>query len=99
MKVSFTPRAIADREAIFLYLSQRSPSGARNVMSRLRRGIDLLSTQPYQGPETDEDGVRVLFVGKYPYKVFYRVGEDTIEILHIRHAARRPSEFESDYSE
>ena len=41
----------------------------------------------------------MLFVGKYPYKVSYRVREDVVEILYIRHTARRPSEFENDEQE
>ena len=28
----------------------------------------------------------------YPFRIFYRARSDTIEILHIRHAARRPME-------
>ncbi len=29
-------------------------------------------------------------LGHYPYKIFYRLSTDTVEILHIHHAARRP---------
>jgi plasmid stabilization system protein ParE len=29
-------------------------------------------------------------VGRYHYKIFYSVGADAIEILHVRHGARRP---------
>jgi len=29
-------------------------------------------------------------LGHYPYKILYRVTADTVEILHIHHAARRP---------
>jgi toxin ParE1/3/4 len=94
MKVWFTPRAFADRAAIFDYLSVRSPDGARNVVKQLRHAIDILSSQPLSGHKTDVDNVRVLFLGRYPYKIFYRVSEDTIEILHIRHTSRRPSEIE-----
>jgi toxin ParE1/3/4 len=34
--------------------------------------------------------VRVTSLGRYPYKIFYRVADDTLEILHIHHAARQP---------
>jgi len=34
--------------------------------------------------------VRVAPLGHYPYKIFYRVRADTVEILHIHHAAREP---------
>jgi plasmid stabilization system protein ParE len=32
----------------------------------------------------------VLPVGRYPYKIFYRVADEAVEILHIHHAAREP---------
>jgi toxin ParE1/3/4 len=94
MKARFTPRAGADRAAILDYLSIRSPVGARNVANQLRNAIDVLSSQPLNGHMTDMDTIRVLLVGKYPYKVFYRIGADAVEILHIRHTSRRPSEIE-----
>jgi plasmid stabilization system protein ParE len=34
--------------------------------------------------------VRAVLVLRYPYKIFYRVRGDTVEILHIRHTAQRP---------
>jgi toxin ParE1/3/4 len=99
MKLRLTPRAFADREAIFQHLRKKSPAGARNVMSRLRQALELVVAQPYSGPATDSGAVRVLFVGKYPYKVFYRVRADAIEVVHIRHTAQRPSAFEEEQPE
>jgi addiction module RelE/StbE family toxin len=94
MKVRFTRRAFADREAIFDYLHQRSPAGAGNVMARFRHAVEQLSSQPFIGIETDHEDVRVLFVGRYPFKLFYRVRDGTIEILHIRHTSRRPADLD-----
>lgn len=34
--------------------------------------------------------VRVKVVSRYGYKIFYSVEADSIEILHVRHGARRP---------
>ncbi|MEZ5787999.1 MAG: type II toxin-antitoxin system RelE/ParE family toxin [Xanthobacteraceae bacterium] len=42
------------------------------------------------GYRTENPQVRVIFVGDYPYKIFYRIRGSNIEILHIRHTARRP---------
>jgi hypothetical protein len=36
------------------------------------------------------EGVRVLPLTRYPYKIVYRVGSEAIEVLHIHHAAREP---------
>jgi plasmid stabilization system protein ParE len=29
-------------------------------------------------------------IGRYPYLVFYTLGDDEIVILHVRHGARKP---------
>ena len=90
MRVRYTPDAFTDREQIFEYLRERSPGGARNVLASIREAVRLLAEQPYSGYVTNEPDVRVKFVIRHPYKIFYRVRRDAVEILHIRHAARRP---------
>lgn len=89
MRVLLTPRAYVDREAIFSFLNARSEAGAKAVMSRLRLAIQQLSTQPMNGRATDIEAVRVLFVGKYPYKIFYTIEGENLIILHIRHTAQK----------
>jgi hypothetical protein len=34
------------------------------------------------------EGVRVVPLVRYPYRIFYRVAGDAAEILHVHHAAR-----------
>jgi toxin ParE1/3/4 len=88
MKVRYTPAAFADRERILDYLRERSAGGARNVAGSIREAIAQLKDHPESGYRTDNPNVRVKFVVRYPYKIFYRV-RDEIEILHIRHTSRR----------
>ena len=90
MRVRYTPEAFADRERIFEYLRERSPSGARRVLARIRGAVRLLGEQPYSGYQSNDPEVRVKFVVRYPYKIFYRVRNDVVEIVHIRHTSRRP---------
>ena len=90
MRVRYTPEAFADRERIFEYLGERSPGGVRHVMASIREAVTLLSDQPYSGYRTNDPDVLVKFVARYPYKIFYRVRGDSIEIAHIRHTSRRP---------
>ena len=89
MNVRFSPRARGDVEDIFQYLSQRSPSGAGNVMAAIFAGVEFIAEHPYASECTDDAGIRVHVVQRYRYKIFYRVDE-TVEILHIRHTSRRP---------
>jgi toxin ParE1/3/4 len=88
MRVRYAPEAFADRERIIEYLQERSPGGARNVAASIRDAVAQLREHPLSGYRTDDPEVRVLFIVRYPYKIFYRVRE-TVEILHIRHTSRR----------
>jgi toxin ParE1/3/4 len=89
MRVRYTPEAFSDRERIIEYLKERSISGAQNVVTSIREAVAQLGKQPHSGYRTDRPDVRVLFVVRYPYKIFYRVRDDVVEILHIRHTSRR----------
>lgn len=89
MRVRYTPAAFSDRERILEYLRERSPNGARNVAASIREAVAQLGDQPLSGYRTDNPDVRVMFVVRYPYKIFYRVRETVVEILHIRHTSRR----------
>lgn len=91
MRLRYTKRALADIDRIGSYLSERSPQGAANVLSRIEGVISSLADHPRSGRATDRRNVRVRVAGEYPYLVFYRVRTDgDVSILHVRHAERRP---------
>lgn len=94
MRLRVTRRAFSDLEQIRRYLVLRSGPGARKVMSRLDEAIDRIARQPSLGTPTDIDDISVMFVGRYPYKIFYRIRDDELQILHIRHTARVPSDLD-----
>ena len=87
MRVRYTPEAFADRERILEYPRERSASGARNVAKSIREAVTQLGEQPLSGYRNDNPDV--MFVVRYPYKIFYRVRETVVEVLHIRHTSRR----------
>lgn len=39
-------------------------------------------------PKTDEPGVRMAPLGRYPYLIFYAIERDDVVVLHVRHGAR-----------
>ena len=94
MRVRYSPRAFADREAIFAYIEERSPQGARNVKRAIINAVRLLGSHPYMAPPTDVPGVRELSVPRRPYKVYYRIERSEIWIVHIRDARRKPGQGE-----
>ena len=52
--------------------------------------INTLGAFPERHPVIKELGVRALWLGRYPYLVYYQIRQNEVAIVHIRHAARRP---------
>jgi toxin ParE1/3/4 len=94
MRVRYTPRAFADREAIFEYINRRNPRAAQEIKAFLERRISELGDLEIRHRMIPNLGVHALWVGRYPYIIYYRVGKDEISVVHIRHAARRSWEGE-----
>ena len=91
MKVVYRARALADIDGIFQFLNERSPTGARNVLRAGRDGIGDIADNPLAAQRTSDPDIRVKMLGRYRYKIFYSVlGTELVEIIHVRHAARRP---------
>jgi plasmid stabilization system protein ParE len=89
MKLRYRELALSDLDRIFHYLDQRSPAGARNVINAIHSAIDDVAHDPLGARGTSDPTVRVKVVRRYGYKVFYSVKGDAVEILHVRHGARR----------
>jgi toxin ParE1/3/4 len=89
MRARYTETALAEVNEIFAYISERNPSAAKRVVARVERTVRNLGDYPEMAQEADEDGVRRMPVGRYPFIVFYTVEADEVVILHVRHGARR----------
>jgi plasmid stabilization system protein ParE len=89
MNVVYAPRALRELESIGVYLTERNPHGAANVLGAIKSSIDTLGFFPQIGRLVDDAGHRRVPVVRYPYLIFYRMDGDELLILHIRHASRR----------
>jgi toxin ParE1/3/4 len=57
--------------------------------------IERLRRSPEKAPRlVQRPDIRVIPVIRYPFRIFYRVRDDTIGILHIQHTSRRPLDFD-----
>ena len=90
MRVCYRELALSDLDRIFHYLNERSPAGARKVIDSIHEAIGDIARNPLSARRTSESTVRVKVVSQYGYKIFYSVEADSVEILHVRHGARRP---------
>jgi toxin ParE1/3/4 len=90
MNIRYRARALADLDDIFQFLNERSPTGARNVLRALADAVDDIAEYPLAAPLTSDPDIRVKILGRYRYKIFFSIGTDEfVEIIHVRHAARR----------
>ena len=90
MRLIITRPARADLEEIRIYLEANYPRVSRTVTMRLRETLVRIEKWPHIGKEVRErPGVHIVPIVRYPYKIFYRVKSNTVEILHIHHSSRK----------
>jgi toxin ParE1/3/4 len=92
--VKLMPRARRDLASIFNYIHASESDAALRWYSGLKEAILTLEEHPYRCALTPESNrLRHLLYGNKPrvYRVIYRILESdgVVEILHIRHGARR----------
>jgi toxin ParE1/3/4 len=91
MKVVYTSAALRDVDEIADWLAVHYPTIAPAVERRIRSVIAHIGRWPDSARRSAKrPEVRVVPVGRYPYKILYRTMADSVEILHVHHAARRP---------
>ena len=90
MRLIYTDDARNDLANILQFTSTHYPTALAGLQTRLRRIEGRISRHPESTePVVGRPGVRVVPFVRYPFKLFYRVTADAVEVLHIHHAARR----------
>jgi len=92
MKVEYAKRALSDLRNIADHHSgSDNPALGERIEAGIKRTIGRITRAPESGRGVAQRlGVRVVPLLRYRYLIFYRVADDTIRILHIRHMSRRP---------
>ncbi len=89
MRVVITAEAEADLKQIAGYISEQSIDTAPNFMRELREKCESLADAPRAYPlvpRHERFGIRRRPLGNY--LIFYRIGTDVIDVVHILHGAR-----------
>jgi plasmid stabilization system protein ParE len=94
-RVEITPEAEAEIKEAYLWIHSDSPANAARWRRGLLEAACSLSQQPMRCPLAPESAwfkqeIRQLLYGKRGgvYRVLFVIGEKTVSILHVRHAAR-----------
>jgi plasmid stabilization system protein ParE len=90
MRVRYAPQAQLDIASIYNHTVVQNPTAAPRVEDHIHSAIELLATFPGLGVATDEEDVRRLPPGRFPYTVFYQVDERAgeVHILRVIRASR-----------
>jgi len=95
-RVRLLPRAESDLHGLFQYLIENAPWQGAEWFNGLEEAIRSLRDYPERcrvvsGISTAAHPVRQLLYGNKPhvYKVYFHILGETVEILHIRHGARK----------
>jgi toxin ParE1/3/4 len=70
------------------YISADSPGSAIRVANKIRSQIMQLATMPHIGRVGEVPGTRELIFDPWPYIAVYRISDDRVRILRIRHASQ-----------
>ena len=97
-EVIWSPEAAEGLENICEYIAKDSPRYAEVVARRVLEAVARAAEYPLAGrvvPEADNPDIREKIAGNF--RIIYRVGPDTIEVVMVRHGARiiRPDEVDS----
>jgi len=87
--VTITAEAEADLEQIAIYVAEQSPRSALELVRELRERCESLLDAPRGYPLVPR--YEHLHIRRRPFGrflIFYRVGTDAIEVIHILHGAR-----------
>jgi toxin ParE1/3/4 len=89
MKVGFTDDALRDLDEILHYISLNYPGVYGPFEKRLRTIVTPIGAWPKSAQEVvQRPDIRSVPFIRYPYKIFYRVHSDRVEVLHVHHSAR-----------
>ena len=89
MRIRWSRGAVDDLAEIGEFIERENPAAAGRVLQSICEQVRLLANQPMTGRRGRIEGTRELVHVRYPYIVAYRVHNEEIEILAVRHTARR----------
>jgi toxin ParE1/3/4 len=88
LKLSVSPSAARDLEAIGEYIARDNPTGAVSFIREIKRQFRAIARRPAAFPARDDlaAGIRMAVHGKY--LILFRVVEKTVRVERVIHGAR-----------
>jgi toxin ParE1/3/4 len=89
LKVEWSARAVAERDAIFDFAEAENPRAAELIDGRIAEQVQLLGRFPQLGRLGRVAGTRELVISETPFVVVYAILADRLRVLRVLHGAQR----------
>ena len=89
LAIEIHPEAVAEARAARKWYEARSLDAAEAFLTELDVGIESIRTAPELYPPYLH-GTRRYLLRRFPYLIAYRVVSETVQVVAIAHARRRP---------
>lgn len=89
VEVIWSPQALQDVDSIAAFIAKDSDHYASLFILDVLQSVDRLSDFPESGrivPEISNPAIREVIFGNY--RVIYRIGKNSVEIVIVHHGAR-----------
>jgi plasmid stabilization system protein ParE len=83
------PEARNDAREAALWYDRQEPGLGDRFIHELGHLLSRISEHPSHFPEIDQD-VRRSLLHRFPYAVYFTVGEEVVTVISILHQRRRP---------
>ncbi len=91
MRVEFSALALVELDDILRYIEERNLSAARKLRAFIFLALQRISRFPEAAQRVAErPAVRRLPLVRYPYALYYEIGNDVVTIVRILHTSRAP---------
>jgi len=93
MTIVVAPKARDDLREAYEYIQEENPGAADRVLAHIVEVIGMLASGVMQGREVIlRDGRKVHTWPVPPYRIYYRIREQNLQVVRVYHQARRPIE-------
>ena len=93
MRIVVAPAAAQDLREAYEHIAKDNPSAADQVLARLVEIIGLLASRVFEGRTvTLRNGRQVQTWPVPPYRLYYRMSDEMLEVVRVYHQARQPIE-------
>jgi toxin ParE1/3/4 len=84
----WTSGAAVNFERLVERIRAENPAAAHRIARRIYQAVELLKAFPMRGRPGRVTGTRELIIPGLPYIVVYRIAQQWVHVLRIRHAAQ-----------